>query len=112
MNKKIALLLGLVPSVLLAVPVMAQTAAVTPDAATGLQLARALCTNCHMVEPGGQTALADVPPFMAIARRPGQTADRIQGFIMHPHPPMPEIQLTRQDLANLAAYIQTLAAKK
>lgn len=90
----------------------AQMAPVQPDAETGLKLARVMCANCHMVEHGAATALADVPPFMEIARRPGRTPDYIQTYVMSPHPPMPTLQLTRWDLENLAAYIVSLAPRK
>jgi mono/diheme cytochrome c family protein len=112
-KKKTALFLILSPLALFAASsAWAQPGQVTPDAAMGLRLARTMCSNCHMVEPGGATsALADVPSFMEIARRPGRDAQRLQGFMIAPHPPMPTLQLTRQDLEDLSAHILTLAPK-
>lgn len=80
------------------------------DTATGKKLAEALCSNCHIVAPGqGQgTVTAGVPSFMAVAQKEAQTPEKIAGYIIIPHPPMPEIQLTRHDIANIAAYIMTL----
>lgn len=83
-----------------------------PDPANGLALARSLCVNCHQVEPGASDrVLADVPTFREIAHWPGITAKRIEGFILDPHPAMPQVQLTREELADLAAYILSLQEK-
>lgn len=83
------------------------------DTATGKQLAEKLCSNCHIVAPGKdqQQVTAGIPSFMAVAKKDGQTAEKIAGFIIIPHPPMPEIQLTNHEIANLAAYIMLLKDK-
>jgi cytochrome c len=88
-------------------------AAEAADTATGLALARKLCVNCHTVEPGAVKAevIAGVPSFTAIADKPGQTEDKLKTFMLSPHPPMPQVQLTTHDLDNLAAYILTLKGK-
>jgi mono/diheme cytochrome c family protein len=80
------------------------------DVPSGQQAARALCVNCHIVEPGGAKAevTAGVPSFMAIASKPGQTGEKLKAFMLSPHPPMPQVQLTNNELENLAAYILTL----
>lgn len=81
------------------------------DTATGQRLAASLCTNCHIVEPGGSRSreiTADVPSFMAIAAKAGQTTDKIQAYMLNPHPPMPEVQLTNGQLTDMAAYIMSL----
>jgi hypothetical protein len=38
----------------------------------------------------------------------GQTAEAIAGRIVIPHPPMPQIQLTRLEIGDVAAYILSL----
>ncbi len=88
-------------------PVRAQ---IHPDAKTGHQIASKLCTGCHIVdrEAASATVSADVPSFEAIANKPGQTAETIAGRIVIPHPPMPKIQLTREEIGDVAAYIMTL----
>jgi len=81
-----------------------------PDPKQGKALAEKLCTNCHLV--GGavqqQPANADVPSFPEIANLEGQTADAITARIMLPRHPMPQIPLTKAELADLAAYILSL----
>ncbi|MEZ5924913.1 MAG: c-type cytochrome [Hyphomicrobiaceae bacterium] len=80
------------------------------NAADGAALAKKLCTSCHIVaeDTAQQTVSADVPSFPSIAQLEGQTAERIAGRIVLPHPPMPQIQLTRQEIADLSAYIMSL----
>jgi mono/diheme cytochrome c family protein len=85
-------------------------AQIHPDPGSGRALAEKLCTGCHIVAGGaaGATVPADVPSFKAIADKPGQSAEAIAGRIVVPHPPMPEIQLTREEIGDLAAYILSL----
>jgi cytochrome c len=85
-------------------------AAQAADVAGGQKLARTVCVNCHVVAPGAGPAqmTAGIPTFMAIAAKPDQTASKIKGTILSPHPPMPQVQLTVHELDNLAAYILSL----
>ena len=90
---------------------VAQSLAQTkPDAKIGHDLALRLCTVCHNVDTERRTTtiFADVPTFTAIANRPGQSAEAIAGAIVLPHPPMPHVQLTRTEIANLSVYIMSL----
>jgi cytochrome c len=75
-------------------------AQVQPDAKSGRVLASKLCVSCHIVGPeaSSATVAADVPSFTTIANKPGQTAQAIAGAIVIPHPPMPQIQLTREEV--------------
>ncbi|MES1149521.1 MAG: c-type cytochrome, partial [Bradyrhizobium guangdongense] len=80
-----------------------------PDPSQGKALAEKLCTNCHLVGAASQEhANADVPSFHEIANREGLTAGAITGSIILPKHPMPQIPLTKSELADLAAYILTL----
>jgi len=84
-------------------------AQIHPDAKTGHKIASKLCTGCHIVDSqAGGTVSADVPSFVEIANLPNQTAEAIAGRIVIPHPPMPKIQLTREEIGDVAAYIMSL----
>ena len=78
-----------------------------PDPVQGKILAEKLCTNCHLVSSAQQQqpANADVPSFKEIAEREDQSAGAIAARIMLPKHPMPQIPLTKAELADLAAYI-------
>ena len=80
-----------------------------PDAQKGRALAERACVACHVVSgPAVSPVAADVPTFMAIANKPGQTMEAIAGRIVIPHPPMPAIALSREEIGNVVAYIMTL----
>ena len=80
-----------------------------PDKVQGKVLAEKLCTNCHLVGSAQQQpANADVPSFKEIAGREDQSAGAITARIMLPKHPMPQIPLTKAELADLAAYILSL----
>ena len=78
-----------------------------PDPVQGKILAEKLCINCHLVGSAQQQqpANADVPSFKEIAEREDQSAGAIAARIMLPKHPMPQIPLTKAELADLAAYI-------
>jgi cytochrome c len=86
------------------------SAQVHPDAKTGRKIAEKLCVGCHIVGDQATRASvpADVPSFARIASKPEQTAQSIAGAIVVPHPPMPTIQLTREEIGDIAAYILSL----
>ncbi len=60
----------------------------------------------------GRSAKAtDVSSFEAIANRPGRTIDTIVDAMYAPHPAMPGIPLTTQEMRDVAAYILTFRKK-
>ena len=80
-----------------------------PESAHGQDLAARLCSNCHLVGAIQQEyANVDVPSFHEIANKEAQTEGSIMAHIMLPKHPMPEIPLTKSELADLAAYIMSL----
>jgi mono/diheme cytochrome c family protein len=93
-------ILGLV----LAGPALAQPRA--GDAAEGATLAATWCAQCHRVAAAGPGPVADaVPAFATLAARPGVTAAGLAGFLLTPHPGMPDYRLTPTQIADLAAFI-------
>jgi mono/diheme cytochrome c family protein len=80
-------------------------AAGTPQA--GQVLAERWCASCHLVTKGQTQASADVPSFGSIANKTEQL-DWLMGFLADPHPPMPTLSLTRQEIQDLVAYFESL----
>jgi len=77
------------------------------DAARGAVIAKRWCVNCHVVSADQTTAKVDVPTFADIARR--RPDDRaLSSFLVNPHPPMPDLSLTRQEIDDVVAYIRSL----
>ncbi len=84
-----------------------------PSAAQGQELSEKLCKGCHVIGTEGEGATQVGPPtFSSIANKPGQTAERIKGALVAPHPPMPDIQLTNNEILNVIAYLETLRTDK
>ncbi|SFV30085.1 Cytochrome c [Hyphomicrobium facile] len=84
-----------------------------PDPENGRAVARALCTNCHMIGDQPNSAVnADVPSFVAIANIHDQSAERISNWLLNAHGPMPNVHLTRKELGDVAAYIMSLRQPK
>ncbi len=78
------------------------------DPANGLRIAERWCAACHVVSPDQRQASTEAMPFREMARRPGFDAAKLVFFLLHPHPVMPDLSLTRGDAEDLAAYIATL----
>jgi len=82
---------------------------IAADVNHGEQLARRWCAGCHVVAADQRQASADVPSFAAIARTPGFGPEKVAFFLLHPHPKMPDLSLSRSEANDIAAYIGSLA---
>ena len=76
------------------------------DVAKGTQLARQWCVHCHVitVAPSPGTVQQGPPAFAAI----GMTRDQMRAFLSRPHGAMPDLALTRSEIDDVIAYIETL----
>jgi len=101
MSRSIAALLFVT---ILAVPAGAWAA----DAANGKKLAERWCVTCHIVSQQQKSGTTQAPPFSEIAKRPHVDAPMVAFFLMNPHPKMPDMNLSRTEAADLAAYIVSL----
>jgi len=77
---------------------------------SGRLVAQSWCASCHTVAPGTQGS-DKAPPFDAIARKSNDTG-WINAWLSNPHPPMQGINLSRQQIDDVVAYIQSLAPQK
>lgn len=101
------IILGLAVAIaVVAMPALAQEIG---NAGDGEALAMAACSNCHLVREGQRNPPMDsVPSFDAIARDPKLTADGLRLFLNRPHWPMPDLGLSRQQIADAVSYISEL----
>jgi cytochrome c len=76
------------------------------DVAEGALVARQWCVQCHVIgsAPAPGTVQQGPPAFAAI----GMTGDQMRAFLSRPHGSMPDLALTRSEIDNLIAYIETL----
>jgi len=81
--------------------------AVAQDVEAGRQIAERWCQACHAI--GSAPIRNDtVPSFQEIARGPGVTSLSLHVFLSTPHHRMPDYSLTRQEIADVSAYILSL----
>lgn len=84
-------------------------AAYTQDRAEqGHEIARTWCAGCHVVEPGEESGSDAAPPLPVVAQDPSLSPDRLRTWLADPHPPMPNLSLTREEIEALVAYIGSL----
>jgi mono/diheme cytochrome c family protein len=82
--------------------------ALAADAANGQRLAELWCAACHVVTVNQRQANADAPPFEEIAKRPNFREPGLVTFLLDPHAKMPNMNLSRIEADDIAAYIGTL----
>lgn len=85
----------------------ALAAAGNADAGAGRQLVMRSCSSCHAIETA-KTATDSAPPFLAVAKTNKQNPAWIRGWLMNPHPPMPNISLSRRQIDDIVAYLGSL----
>ncbi len=78
------------------------------DADHGGDLAKRWCAACHLVDGAQKQASADVPSFAMIAQKSDFTPKKVAFFLLDPHPKMPNFPLSRNEAADIAAYIGSL----
>jgi mono/diheme cytochrome c family protein len=78
------------------------------DASNGERLAMRWCAACHVVANDQREANTDAPPFEAFAKRPNFSEFGLMTFLINPHAKMPNMNLTRFEAADIAAYVNKL----
>jgi mono/diheme cytochrome c family protein len=81
--------------------------AASGNAEAGRQLVTRSCSSCHATE-AAKTATDGAPPFTLIAKTNRERPAWIRGWLMSPHPPMPNISLSRQQIDDIVAYLGTI----
>ena len=99
------LLIGLTPGVSQAAP-----AAADPALARGAHIALRDCSACHAVALADRSPNPGAPPFSVLRLRynPISLERRLATFPRFGHEAMPPRSLAETDVADLAAYIQSL----
>ena len=87
---------------------LAASAACGADAGGGRRVAEARCVPCHVVAPNQRRDITQAPPFETIARKYASSPDTLAFAMRDPHPRM-NVTLTRREMDDIAAYINTLA---
>ena len=90
---------------------MALTPVLAADAKNGEELARRWCAPCHVVASNQRTPTSEAPPFATISRAPGFDAAKVALFLLHPHPKMPDMGLSRVERSRCAGDQQLIQVK-
>lgn len=77
------------------------------DARAGHRLAERWCTHCHVVDAAGHGTDA-APPFPAIAARRHEDQSWLRAWLSTPHPRMPDVHLSNQEISDVVAYLSSL----
>ena len=80
------------------------------DAVVGKQTAESWCGSCHLIDGVGP-AIDGAPPFRSIANDPVKTNTYFKTWLTNPHYPMPNVELSRRQIDDLVAYIESLRAE-
>jgi mono/diheme cytochrome c family protein len=105
-NKESHMALSTRAAVLLTLALAASPAA-AGEAQKGAVIAKRWCASCHVVAKDQTSAVADAPSFFDIAQR---RTDRkaLSNFLVDPHPPMPDMHLSRKEIDDIVTYIRSL----
>ncbi|WP_446719477.1 c-type cytochrome [Inquilinus sp. OTU3971] len=75
------------------------------DGARGRAIVETWCTSCHAPDRA-RTAADAAPSLSEIRHRPDLTPDGLRTWLADPHPPMPNLNLTPQEIEDLVAYLR------
>ncbi len=116
MKTKYIALLSLALGVL---PAAAHAAENKVSSGMGHDLAQALCSNCHMIEPGQTNPPGHVggPAFQDVANRPGVDREMLRTHLATTHTnaviplSMPNPNLTHDEMGKILDYLVSLKTK-
>jgi cytochrome c len=74
----------------------------------GLRLARQWCAGCHSVDAADQGTDA-APSFASIAENSGADTAWLRAWLASPHPAMPDMNLSRDEIDDIVAYLSSLS---
>jgi len=78
------------------------------DASNGERLAQRWCASCHVISSGQKGPVNEAPPFASIAKSADFSPAKLALFLLDPHPKMPNMTLSRNEAADLAAFVARL----
>jgi mono/diheme cytochrome c family protein len=85
----------------------------SPGPDVGRHLAETVCSACHQIDANaeGPGPNPRAPNFVDISRMPSMSKLAIKVFLRSPHPSMPNIILSSDEIDSVAAYIHSLNKK-
>jgi mono/diheme cytochrome c family protein len=91
------------------IPLLAPAPVQAGSAEEGERIASRWCVSCHNIGKSEKPSVSDTAPtFDSIARREDFNRVHLEAWLGHPHPPMPNLSLTRNEIDSLVDYIESL----
>lgn len=87
--------------------VAAETPSIAADVQAGQRLTQQWCTGCHVIGAGNR-GTDSAPSLPSIAEHKGHDREWVRTWLASPHPPMPNFNLSRQEIDNISAYLDSL----
>ncbi len=87
---------------------LAPVSARAADVANGERLAKIWCASCHIVGRTPPPRAQQGPPSFPALAHSNIPAARLRTFLIKPHGGMPDLSLTRVEIEDLIAYIESL----
>jgi len=81
------------------------------DPQIGLAVAARWCSGCH-ADSEAASASDAAPSLQHIAEVNAGKTDWLKSWLMSPHPPMPNLSLSRTEIDGIVAYLLTLTTAK
>jgi hypothetical protein len=79
------------------------------DSAAGQRLSETWSSTCHVVPPKQRSGTSNgAPTFAAVAAQKSITPIALNAFLQTPHHRMPDLHLSRDEIAGVPAYILSL----
>ena len=89
-------------------PLLGQSAEQS-SAQAGYRISQRLCVGCHVIDHDAPNPVpAGIATFCGIADRFGQTGQKIMDALISPQHPMPDMQLSIEEISDIIAYMETL----
>lgn len=82
------------------------------DETRGRNFAVKTCARCHVVADGVGSGTDGAPPFASLPNDLKRTEPQLRAFLSRPHEPMPDLTLSRQEIADLVTYIMSLRTSR
>lgn len=80
------------------------------DPEAGYHLVNRWCTSCHVVDTKGHGT--DTAPAFATIAQQKNNRKWVRAWLQAPHPPMPNLNLSRQEIDDIVAYLDSISGSK
>lgn len=85
--------------------------AMAGDATQGEKLVKQWCVTCHTDNEAGRGTDA-APSLDSLAKENEHSPEWVNAWLLDPHPPMPNLGLTKKEIDDIQAYLRSLSKEE